>query len=1467
MPALGLPDAVQKISADASGYLEALDKIIRANEEGSRSIRKMMDDTRSISRQLDEFERNLPDLKINMMVDEHFHDAIGGIRDNIMKMAGDALKANADMEASFGKQAEQMLHLKTVIDKVGTQVEDFSSSADRMGTSVDRVTTSVSDLHAVGRKIQDENSVGSIANDLYNVHQAAGNAADSIASVHREGSRLISVLGGGAGLMAALAGGLGGGAVLHPNAAGFGMGLGALAATGVAARMGSGGGFGGVGTALAAAAGGFGGGMANLGSAIAGASGGGPTAADTSRVVTGFIRRWYGPAHWAVMLTNELLATVGPALAAGGMGALTAAQGFEQLVPRGKSVFNTAESLGGSLGMTTGQFWGLKTSYLQNAQDMATGLAPQLAGAAVNILGSPGTSGVFTQLGLNTDAMFARFMASLTTRFQKGGLGGQLGGLVGGGTGYLQQFGDVLANLGNTFLNTAPNLPGVGGDLLSILSGGTHALAATTGWLGPALGPLLAGEAGLRWGPAIVGTAGRGIAGLGNILGNAGRGGLLSRIGLGTGLEGGLAGVGAALGGLSAPEIAGIAAGAFYLNKAYTYQPAYQVATNQALAGIGQMGFVPGYQASIAEMQRLTGTPPGGNLMAVSSLGNIGGGLHALYSGVNAWSPGQAWGGAVRIGHGLLQMGRQIMGGGPQFDMTPYEVSQQAIQKLAGTMVNALNAGGQIQQQWQKLSGQAIDMGKATDVATMAQLQLGTAFQKNGMLSPQAQQMIANLYAGYAPMHMNQGMFGAAVGAQTTMAGLQHTQVAAVNQAYDQLGQLVTGGAQGASTFFGLLGGTPTTFRRGGVQFAQAPAMSAMAHALGSFTTPAGAAAWNRLVNPQTGLFPALQGQTDWLRQAQVMGALNPAQTTGMASYMMAQLLPALKGSPAGLAMLSTYAQQFGGPGFAPGTSASAMFRGLSGFFGRTGVSAGGYNRLMTLGTEGLANIGTDANKFVQNIGQGIGGAMSTAVFTRGEDLMKAFMTVAGHRGTAGALGNLVNFMAGTGTPLVGAQAMIKSAANIAGASPASINAMMGQVKHQYDVYMKVHADTAAISRVASQIQMIHGKAVVISAHDQASTAAHQAANSINAVIGKHVRIDASTNAPAAAARAKAAMESVPNVTRTITIQTRILGLPGFASLGAAQQAAGAVGKMIALGHQTGGMVPGSGHGDIVPAMLEPGEAIVPRYLVPLIAPILAAHNVPGFGSVPKGMSSHFAAGGVAGVPPPGIQWALSHIAPHTPVDISGNLGKNFTYKLIDEITKALNATDAKKIATALVSKIGQEIQYAKGIASNIKQGLNLGGMDLTQGGVLGQMQNYAVAAQAFGTDLTKLRKGHLNKDLIAQIIGAGPVQGDALAQSILGGPGGIGAVNALYKQIGHSANIIGAQGAMAQFGGFLAPNLKSGSFTSNNVSINISAGNGATLALTDAQIKQLVAKIQAALLKQAKRNPKTGIQLAGKGA
>jgi hypothetical protein len=289
-------------------------------------------------------------------------------------------------------------------------------------------------------------------------------------------------------------------------------------------------------------------------------------------------------------------------------------------------------------------------------------------------------------------------------------------------------------------------------------------------------------------------------------------------------------------------------------------------------------------------------------------------------------------------------------------------------------------------------------------------------------------------------------------------------------------------------------------------------------------------------------------------------------------------------------------------------------------------------------------------------------------------------------------------------------------------------------------------------------------------------------------------------------------------------------------------------------------MVPGSGHGDIIPAMLEPGEAIIPRYLVPLIAPILAAHHVPGFGGVPQSSSSHFAAGG---------------LVPHMlgfpdPTRLQGDVGQ-FAFTLIDGLTKALSAGGAKKIADALVTQIGKEVAYAKNVSSAAMSGQGFGNsgifgnMDVTpgtgNGTVMEQMQSYLGSVTSFTKDIGALRKQHLNKAIISQLIGAGPVQGDALAQSILNDYGGVSGVNKVWGQLGKATKGLGNEAELAQYGGLKASN--------TNVTINVNAGAGgaASLNLTQAQIKQIVAQVQAALLKQAKRNPKTGIQLSGKGA
>src|SRR5262249_19513361 len=87
-------------------------------------------------------------------------------------------------------------------------------------------------------------------------------------------------------------------------------------------------------------------------------------------------------------------------------------------------------------------------------------------------------------------------------------------------------------------------------------------------------------------------------------------------------------------------------------------------------------------------------------------------------------------------------------------------------------------------------------------------------------------------------------------------------------------------------------------------------------------------------------------------------------------------------------------------------------------------------------------------------------------------------------------------------------------------------------------------------------------------------------------------------------------LENIPNINRSVTIQYNTVGQP---TGGAVQGGGHIVPAGGGAGIKTGGRIPGYGGGDIYPAMLEPGEAVVPKHLVPHIAGFLGAHGVPGF--------------------------------------------------------------------------------------------------------------------------------------------------------------------------------------------------------------------------------------------------------------
>ena len=240
---------------------------------------------------------------------------------------------------------------------------------------------------------------------------------------------------------------------------------------------------------------------------------------------------WQAVRFWG-MMGAEIASTVVPAVVAAGSAALVGAQGFEQLQNRAQAVYTVSEALGSSLNKTAGQFFGGGNA-LQTAQNQFEGGVYGLAGAGINIAKS-GAGGGFLQMGGQTLAMLDRAAASTVLNVTQGNTGQKLLSALGGGTGYLQQFGQIGANLGTSLLNFAPNLPGVGSDLLSTLTGASGGLRGFSELPSPLLKSFFTYEAASRWLPAILGGQGligrmlglRGVGGVGGLLGKVGLSGI-----------------------------------------------------------------------------------------------------------------------------------------------------------------------------------------------------------------------------------------------------------------------------------------------------------------------------------------------------------------------------------------------------------------------------------------------------------------------------------------------------------------------------------------------------------------------------------------------------------------------------------------------------------------------------------------------------------------------------------------------------------------------------------------------------------------------------------------------------------------------------------------------------------------------------------------------------------------------------
>ena len=556
MPGGSLPGVSQSFGADASGYLAEVGKVIAANRElvaSTREVQRALGEIAALRGQSSggsgqdvaaEFRRQMDAVRSYGRALGEAKDATGGFtvaqaaglavaRDHAAAMAaatraaGDYAAAQAAtrtasdaITASLADQARAQAtandaamvlireHLagNAVLRDSSTAVRSYGTDLGDLGARADSATTSLRNTASAAADLAVSAAAASAATG------GGGIAAGSLTDVGRSLDQMALNAGFASyrDLMRASLG-AGGGAALAARAF-YGTGP-------MSAPSGSGGGYAG---GLWPAAGAPGGG--------GGAGGGGLlTAAGYADAITGWAGRVAPAVHYVTMAIAELAATVIPAAVALGSAGFVGLQGGQQMYTRFMAINDVMQSLGGAYGGTTGSFLGLQPK-LQQLQDYAQGGVYDIAGAGINILKS-GVGASFGQMGVQTIAMIDRGIADMQDNMAARGTGQQLGALLGGGTGYLRQFGDIASNLGNIVLGLAPHLPGVGGDWLSTVEGITGGLAGGIGGLnrahlGDILGGLMAGEAGWRLGTPLVGLAGKGLTGLGGLAARAGLGAL-----------------------------------------------------------------------------------------------------------------------------------------------------------------------------------------------------------------------------------------------------------------------------------------------------------------------------------------------------------------------------------------------------------------------------------------------------------------------------------------------------------------------------------------------------------------------------------------------------------------------------------------------------------------------------------------------------------------------------------------------------------------------------------------------------------------------------------------------------------------------------------------------------------------------------------------------------------------------------
>src|SRR5215831_4681297 len=934
-----------------------------------------------------------------------------------------------------------------------------------------------------------------------------------------------------------------------------------------------------------------------------------------SGVGSGGRRWWLNWVHWIIAGGAELAAVVVPATVALGAATAVVAQGAQMAEQHMTALWTAAEATDKYLHTTMGQALGLRDA-LQQAQDAANPKVYQAMGGALDIVKTHVLDMAHT--GLDVLNRFDEFVAHFQYSLGPGSMGGTVKGLLDKMIPDLVSLGQIFGNLGHALVNFAAAMPGLAEVLLGFLNAVSRLILVISELPKWMITSFMVMEEFWRWGGALATVMAR----LSNVIANLGTLGIpvFARFGM----------IFSSLLKFIPMTLAGIA-----VNLGATIQKFSLLGGSSVKAGeeIGNLGYK---MVGVADfMGGPWGMAIAGAVLAVGGLVwwmsrakdatqqwidttnktvEASSSLHVmltlqdamLNTQVKLKDAVQQHSQAVeRQTHYVNDGTRGFLAYQDQVSITGRHVAEltQEHQHLNTAMQNVMAGAGYLQGRF------GTSFIGALALATNAGVKLQDGILGTGKAAQIAMFQIEDYVRGLQAMGQPMGAIGNDMSALAIQSGLAATKVSQLNQAWDEFMGNLTGGTNAFSGLvlamqgMGITALKSTASMQGTVSSIDLTKKSASSSttAVGGFANSLqglgqkSAQTWQQFNSAVTG--PGQQ-LLDWFRIAGAEGQASSADITYAVRAIINQMLPLAKHSQTATAELSGLAQQAGGP-------ATNNFKTLKNWVDQGGHSMGGFQKIVDTTTQKMADM--------SKVATALGNVMQSMIINTMDraQLQSSGLTT--------AVGKLTQYINQNGTAGIQQSGIYKQVMGIL----TQLTGSQDTARQILSTYTdKVNAGNDAAGTYHNTLKALNQMTQEYNDSVQKSNQPQKNLIQNLVSIGQQAHLGAGKIAEM--------IHKITGIPKSVILRIEERGIGHFVitqgnlpgggyNRGIGGSKYGGTGPGVTGGGgpyrtgQKGFLIPGYGGGDRHLALLESGEAVVPKEVVPHVASTLKKHGVPGF--------------------------------------------------------------------------------------------------------------------------------------------------------------------------------------------------------------------------------------------------------------